>query len=41
MNTRQYVYEIVIGPNNQDDTIRVIDQLNEFVVSTDQQKKMK
>lgn len=28
MNTRQYVYDIVIGPNPQDDSIRPIDLVN-------------
>lgn len=40
MNTRQYVYDVIIGPNSQDDSIRPIDLVNEFSISNDQLKKM-
>ena len=40
MNNRQYVYDIVIGPNAVDDTIRHIDLLQNFTSSNDQLRKM-
>jgi hypothetical protein len=40
MNNRQYVYDIVIGPNAVDDTIRPIDLLQNFTSSNDQLRKM-
>ena len=40
MNNRQYVYDIVIGPNAVDDTIRPIDLLQNFTSSNVQLRKM-
>lgn len=40
MNTRQFIFEIVVGPNPLDDSVNAIDLLNEFKNSDDQQKKM-
>ena len=41
MNVRQYVYEIVLGPNSEDDSVTSIDTLDQFKNSDDQIKKMK
>ena len=31
MNTRKYIYDIVVGPNPLDDSIHPLDTLTEFV----------
>lgn len=41
MNTRQFIFDIVVGPNPLDDSVNAIDLLNEFKNSDDQKKKMK
>lgn len=41
MNVRQFVFDIVIGPNPKDDSVKPLDLLNQFKSSDDSMKKMK
>ena len=40
MNSRQYIYDIVIGPNPLDDTIKPLDLLDEFVEDEEQHDRI-
>ena len=33
MNTRRYIYDVVVGPNPLDDSIHALDTLEEFATS--------
>jgi hypothetical protein len=41
MNSRTYVYEVVVAPDTEDDSKKPIDLLNDFVDSDDDQYKLK
>jgi hypothetical protein len=40
MNDRTYIYDIVIGPNQNDDSIKPISILNDFINSNDSKNKV-
>jgi hypothetical protein len=41
MNSRRYVYELVLAPNRFDDSITPMDSFNELIGSKDLQEKIK
>lgn len=41
MNSRRYIYEILLGPNRKDDSVKPIDTFNDFISSTYYQQKLK
>lgn len=34
MNSRSYVYDVILGPNQKDDSVKPLDTLNQFIAST-------
>jgi hypothetical protein len=40
MNTRRYIYEIILGPNTKDESIKPIDVFKGFITSTTLQAKL-
>jgi hypothetical protein len=41
MNSRRYVYEVVLAPNRLDDSIKPLNSFNELISSKDLQNKVK